>query len=164
MAEEKLFTIPLRSAFLKGRKRRAKNATTIVRKFLQKHMKSDAVKIGSSINHAVWARGIQKPPRRVRVHAIKEENIVYAELVGTEIKPPAKEEVKKKKEKKKEKKEKIREERKERKKKTLEEEIKEEKEASKGIKKEEKPKEEAKEEKPREEKKEEAPKQKTLSS
>ena len=114
MADEKVYTIPLRDAFLKVRKRRAKHATSIVRSYLKKHMKADNVKIGSSINHALWARGIQKPPRRVRVHAVKEENVVYAELVGTEIKTPTKEEVKKKKEKKKEKEKKIKEERKER--------------------------------------------------
>ena len=126
MPEEKIFTIPLREAFEKERQKRARNASKIVREFLIRHMKSEKIKIGKSINEAIWKRGIYKPPRRLRVHAIKEEDIIYAELLGVDIKTPSKEEVKKKEEKKKEKKEKIKEERKERKKKTIQEEIKEE--------------------------------------
>jgi large subunit ribosomal protein L31e len=158
MVEEKIFTISLREAFAKGRTQRAQDASRLVRNFLIRHMKSENVKIGNSINEDVWKRGMQKPPRKVRVHAVKEENIVYAELLGVDIKTPSKEEIKKKEEKKKQKKEKIKEERKERKKMTIQEEIEEE---VKGkpkelpeTKKEEKPK-ELKEEKPKEEKKEE---------
>jgi large subunit ribosomal protein L31e len=154
MADEKIFTIPLREAFVKGRSHRAQDASRLVREFLTKHMKSENVKIGNSINDNVWKRGMQKPPRKLRVHAVKEEDIVYAELLGVDIKTPSKEELKKKEEKKKQNKEKIKEERKERKKMSIQEEIEEE---VKG-----KPKEipEAKEEKPKEEKKEEPKKDK----
>ncbi len=150
MPEEKIFNVPLREAFDKPRTKRAKIATNIVRTFLIRHMKSENIKIGNSINKEIWKRGIQKPPRKIRIHAAKEENIVYAELLGVEIKTPSKEELKKKEEKKKEKKEKIKEERKERRKRTIQEEIEEE---VKG-----KPKEipeEKKEEKPKEEPKKE---------
>ena len=116
MAEEKIFTIPLREVFAKSRVRRAEDASKLVRKFLIRHMKTENVKIGKSINEDIWKKGMQKPPRKVRVHAIKEEDTVYAELLGVEIKTPSKEELKKKEQKKKEKKEKIKEERKERKK------------------------------------------------
>ena len=150
MPEEKIFTIPLREAFEKERQKRARNASKIIRDFLIRHMKSENIKIGKSINEAVWKRGIYKPPRKVRIHVIKEDDIVYSELLGVDIKTPSKEEVKKKEEKKKGKKEKIKEERKERKKKTIQDEIEEE---VKG-KAEEVPKEEKKEEKPKEEKKE----------
>ena len=112
MADEKIFTIPLREAFAKGRVHRAQDASRLVREFLIRNMKSENVKIGNSINENVWKRGIQKIPRKVRIHAVKEEDIVYAELLGVEIKTPSKEEIKKKEEKKKQKKEKIKEERK----------------------------------------------------
>jgi len=153
MADEKIFTIPLREAFTRGRVHRAQDASKLVREFLIRHMKSDTVKVGDSINKDIWKRGIQKPPRKVRVHAVKEENIVYAELLGVDIKTPSKEELKKKEEKKKQKKEKIKEERKERKKMSIQDEIKEEVEG--------KPKEmpEVKEEVPKEEKKEEPKKE-----
>jgi len=104
-------------------------------------MKTENIKIGKSINNAVWKRGIQKPPRKIRIHAIKEENVVYTELLGVEIKTPSKEELLKKEEKKKEKEKKIKEERKERKKKTIQEEFEEE---SKGKPKETKEEEEKK--------------------
>ncbi|NIM47057.1 MAG: hypothetical protein GTN40_02770 [Candidatus Aenigmarchaeota archaeon] len=154
MPEEKIFNIPLRDAFERPRTRRAKIATNIVKNFLVRHMKSEKIKIGNSINQEIWKRGIQKPPRKIRIHALKEEDIVYAELLGVEIKTPSKEELKKKEEKKKEKKEKIKEERKERRKRTIQEEIEEE---VKG-----KPKEipeEKKEEKPKEEPKKEEKKE-----
>jgi large subunit ribosomal protein L31e len=126
MVEEKIFTIPLREAYDKPRTARAKKATNIVRDFLIRHMKSEKVKLGKSINEAIWKRGIQKPPRKVRIHAVKEEDVIYTELLGIEIKTPSKEELKKKEEKKEKKKEKIKEERKERRKKTIQEEMEEE--------------------------------------
>ena len=126
MTEEKIFTIPLRKAFRGHRKRRAKKAITLIREFLERHMKSKNINIGKSINESVWARGIQKPPRRVRIHVLLENDIVYSELVGTDIKPASKEALKEKEKKKAEKKNKIREERKERKKMSIQDEIEEE--------------------------------------
>jgi len=138
---EKVFNIPLREAFEKPRTKRAKIALKIIKDFLVKHMKTENIKIGKSINNAVWKKGIQKPPRKIRIHAIKEENVAYTELLGVEIKTPTKEELLKKEEKKKEKEKKIKEERKERKKKTIQEEFEEE---SKGKPKETKEEEEKK--------------------
>jgi large subunit ribosomal protein L31e len=152
MAEEKVFNIPLRGVHDAQRRRRASNAIKLIRNFLIKNTKTENVRLGKSINESVWKEGMQNPPRKVRVHVIKEEDVLYAELLGTEIKTPSKEEVKKKEEKKKEKKEKIKEERKERRKKTIQDEIQEE---VKG-KTEEVPKEEPKAEKPAEEKVEKA--------
>lgn len=128
MAEEKIFTIPLRDAFSPGnRPKRAKIAGRLVREFLQKHTKSDDIKVGQSINKAIWARGIQKPPRKLRVHVLKSDKTVYAELVGVDIKPPTTEEAKKKEGKITDKLRRIREGRKERKKETIQEELEAEK-------------------------------------
>ncbi|MFH0929280.1 MAG: 50S ribosomal protein L31e [Candidatus Aenigmatarchaeota archaeon] len=126
MAEEKIFTIPLKKAFDKSRVHRAEDASKLVRKYLIRHMKSENVKLGKSINEGLWERGMQSPPRKIRVHAVKEDDTVYSELLGVEIKTPSKEEIKKKEEKKKGKREKIKEERKERKKMSIQEEIEEE--------------------------------------
>ncbi len=125
--DEKIFTIPLREVFIKSRRRRAKLAVNVVRTFLKKHMKSEEVKIGVSINKSIWAKGIQKPPRKVKIHALKTDAVVYAELVGADIKPPTEAELKKKAEKLTEKEKKVKEARKERKKMTLEKEVQEEK-------------------------------------
>ena len=117
-SEERVFTIPLRKAFLKERTKRARKSIDIIRSFLERHMKGE-VKIGTSINESVWARGMQKPPRRIRVHAVKEKidnmDVILSELVGVNIKKPTAEEIKKKQEKEKEKEKKKKEERKERK-------------------------------------------------
>jgi ribosomal protein L31E len=126
MAEEKVFNIPLKETHEKQRRKRASNAIKIIRDFLIKNTKTKSIKIGKSINDAIWKGGIQNPPRKIRIHTIKEEDVIYTELLGVEIKTPSKEEMKKKEEKKKGKKEKIKEERKERKKKTIQDEIQEE--------------------------------------
>src|SRR3972149_2450001 len=102
MAEEKIFTIPLRKAFDTERTHRTRKAVDLVREFLEKNMKSEDVKIGKSINELMWERGIQKPPRRVRIHAVKDNDVVYAEIIGIDIKLPSKEDTKAKEEKKKE--------------------------------------------------------------
>jgi len=158
MVEEKVFNIPLRETHDKQRRRRASNAIKIIRDFLIKNTKTKNIKIGKSINDTIWKDGIQNPPRKVRVHVIKEEDVIYSELLGVEIKTPSKEEMKKKEEKKKGKKEKIKEERKERKKKTIQDEIEEEvKGKTEEIPKEETP--EVKVERPKEEKTEEVKKE-----
>jgi large subunit ribosomal protein L31e len=126
MAEEKIFTIPLREAFEKQRVKKSKKAVIIIRNYLKRHMKSDKIKIGKSINENIWKRGAKKTPRKIRIHAIKEDDVIYAELIGIDIKTPSKEELTKKEKKKKEKKEKIKKDRKERRKMTIQEELEEE--------------------------------------
>ncbi len=93
---ERVYTIPLRKALRAPRTRRAKKAIKLVREFLERHMKGE-VKIGKSINESVWARGIQKPPGRIKVKAVKKDGVIYAELLGTEIKLPGKKAEKKEK-------------------------------------------------------------------
>jgi large subunit ribosomal protein L31e len=74
MAElERIYTIPLRNASLAPRGKRANRAVKEIKIFLARHMKSemDKIWIDNPVNEAVWARGIQKPPRRLRVKAIR---------------------------------------------------------------------------------------------
>ncbi|HLE07665.1 MAG TPA: 50S ribosomal protein L31e [archaeon] len=123
LANEKIFTVPLRKAYDSQRTKRAKKAGTLLRQFLQKHMKSEEVKIGDSLNKAVWVRGIQKPPHKIRIHAVLKDGAVYAELLGAEIKPPTAEAAKKRAEKTAEKEKKIKERRKEMKKMSVQQEL-----------------------------------------
>ena len=84
---EKVFVIPLRQAFRAPRTKRARRAMELVRMFLSKHLKSKEVIVGTSINETVWSRGMEKVPRRVRVHAEKDDKgVVRAEIMGVEIK------------------------------------------------------------------------------
>ena len=96
MTEEKIFTIPLKNVFEQSRKKRAERAIRLIKDFLKKHTKTEQVHIGDSINKYIWKHGMQVPPRSIRVHTLKDKNITYAEIVGTEIKIPIKEDKKQK--------------------------------------------------------------------
>ena len=74
MAEVKEMTIPLRAAWNVPRTRRANRAMTEVRKHVARHMKIDEdLWIDEAVNHAIWARGMQHPPRKIKVICTREE-------------------------------------------------------------------------------------------
>jgi len=73
IVEEREYTIPLRRAWIAPRWKRTPRAIRIVRAFIQRHMKAEKVVISPELNELIWARGIKKPPRRVRVKAVKDE-------------------------------------------------------------------------------------------
>jgi len=83
MAEEKIYTIPI-DVTKKARVRRVPCAARFVRSFLLTHTKADEVKIGAKLNEALWARGIEKPPAKVRVRVVIDGGIAKAELFGHE--------------------------------------------------------------------------------
>jgi large subunit ribosomal protein L31e len=83
MEKEQIYTIPLRSVKRTARWKRSKRAIKDVRAYLVRHMKTDAenIKLDRTINEAIWRRGSEKPPRRIRVHAIRfEDGAVEAEI------------------------------------------------------------------------------------
>ncbi len=84
MALERTYTIPLRRGWLKAaRYRRAKKAVITAKEFLAKHMKSDDVRLGTTVNLEIWKHGMKNPPSRVKVNASKDDKgIVRAELFG----------------------------------------------------------------------------------
>jgi len=73
IGEERIYVIPLRKVKEVPKKKRSPRAMTEVRSFLVKHTKTDDVALDRSINEHVWRRGIEKPPSKVRVRAVKEE-------------------------------------------------------------------------------------------
>lgn len=78
---ERLYTIPLRGEVMKSpRVKRANRAVKTIQTFLQRHMKSDNVKVSQKVNEAVWLRGIHHPPSKIKLKARKEGGIVYAML------------------------------------------------------------------------------------
>lgn len=70
---ERIYTIPLGKALAVPRYRRAEKAITLLRKFVQRHMKSEAIIIDTTVNEAIWARGIKRPPRKIRVKLSKDD-------------------------------------------------------------------------------------------
>ena len=71
---ERVYIIPLRDVKRVPRTIRSPKAIRLVREFLKKHMKSDDIKIDTSVNEKIWERGIQKVPPKIKVKAIKEED------------------------------------------------------------------------------------------
>jgi large subunit ribosomal protein L31e len=84
-AEERIYTVPLGRAWVAPRYRRAEKAVTVLRKFVQRHMKPEEVVIDPSVNEAIWARGISNPPRKIRVRLSKDdEGFVTVSLAEVE--------------------------------------------------------------------------------
>ncbi len=82
IVEERIYTVPLRKAYWTGsRLRRAKRAVRILREFVERHMKPEEMRIQPEVNERIWSRGIQKPPRRIRIRATKNaDNLVRVYL------------------------------------------------------------------------------------
>ena len=81
---ERTYNVPLRKEFQKvPRYKKTNKAVTAVKQFLSKHMKSDNVKIGKSINEQIWKHGIKNPPHHVKITVTKDDKgEVKAELFG----------------------------------------------------------------------------------
>ena len=81
VVEEKIYTIPLRHVWVvTPRGKRAPRAVRDVRDFVARHMKAEEVAISNEVNAALWARSINKPPRRIKVRAVKDKEgkvIIY---------------------------------------------------------------------------------------
>jgi large subunit ribosomal protein L31e len=101
--EERIYTIPLRREFLKAPKtKKSKKAITTIKKFLIRHLKGKEVKIGKELNLKIWEHGKKNPPVKVKIKAIKKDNIIRTNLIDFPIEFPKSKEEKKKKEEKKE--------------------------------------------------------------
>ena len=71
---EKIYVIPLRKVKNVPRTIRSPRAIRQVKEFIQKHMKSDEIKLDASVNEKIWERGIQKVPPKIKVKAVKDED------------------------------------------------------------------------------------------
>ena len=82
LKEGRIYTIPLRKAFNVPSRKRAKKAMKIVKEFISRHEKIplENIKISNKLNEKIWARGIQKPPRRVKVKTMISDTNVFVEL------------------------------------------------------------------------------------
>jgi len=82
IVEERIYTIPLGKAWASPRKRRTPRAIRLIKSFIQRHMKvgmrteeeeEGKLIISNEVNQLVWRRGIEKPPRKIRVRAVKDK-------------------------------------------------------------------------------------------
>jgi large subunit ribosomal protein L31e len=92
IVEERFYTIPLGKAWISTRKKRAPRAGRIVKSFVLKHMKvrteaeeeeePEKLVIDNEVNEKLWSRGIEKPPRKIRVRVIKDKEGVVTVLLA----------------------------------------------------------------------------------
>ncbi|UCE10831.1 MAG: 60S ribosomal protein L31 [Candidatus Thorarchaeota archaeon] len=80
--DERIYTVPLRKAYWTGsRRKRANRAVRILKEFVERHMKPEELVVQPEVNERIWDRGIEKPPRRIRIRATKnDENLVRVYL------------------------------------------------------------------------------------
>lgn len=92
MALDRQYVIPLRKALKAPRTRRAPKAVKLVEEFLMRHMKGTEVKMGTSLNEALWKDGIKNIPARIKVHAVRDDNnVVRCDLPQVAIRTEAEE-------------------------------------------------------------------------
>ncbi len=92
IVEERFYTIPLRKVWISPRKKRAPKAGRLVKSFVMKHMKvrteadekeeAERLVISNEVNEKLWSRGIEKPPRKIRVRVVKDKEGVVTVLLA----------------------------------------------------------------------------------
>ncbi|MBS3064088.1 MAG: 50S ribosomal protein L31e [DPANN group archaeon] len=86
---ERTYTIQLRKGFLKVPKwRRAKRAMNDIRAYLEKHTKSNEIKLDHWINEKVWQHGGRNPPSKIMLKVSFDKKTANAAL--TEVSARAK--------------------------------------------------------------------------
>jgi len=83
IVEERVYTVPLGRAWIAPHTKRSPRAMRMLKSFVERHMKveGDSVKILNEVNERVWSKGIEKPPRRIRIRATKDtEGVVTVHL------------------------------------------------------------------------------------
>lgn len=72
IVDERIYTVPFRRVYwARSRHNRAKREVRVLREFVRRHMKPEGLLIQPEVNERIWARGIQRPPRKLRIRATK---------------------------------------------------------------------------------------------
>ncbi|MGA3112339.1 MAG: 50S ribosomal protein L31e [Candidatus Bathyarchaeia archaeon] len=87
IVEERTYTIPLGRALVRPPNKRASRAMQLIKIFITKHMKLEMkvseeeeeeelprLIISQELNQRIWNRGIEKPPRKIKVRAAKDKD------------------------------------------------------------------------------------------
>jgi large subunit ribosomal protein L31e len=92
---ERIYTVPLKEAWNAQRYRRSERAMMVLKAFALRHMKATSITVDTSVNEAIWTRGIKSPPHRIRVKMTKnDEGAVTITLAEAEAHAEAKKESK----------------------------------------------------------------------
>jgi large subunit ribosomal protein L31e len=83
---ERIYTVPLSTTMRIPRTKRAPRAIKEIKEFVRRHMAEELpeeekekaskkdVWVDFKLNELIWSRGIEKPPKKVRVKAIRFED------------------------------------------------------------------------------------------
>jgi len=87
IVEERFYTIPLQRALVRPPKKRAPRAMQLLKIFVTKHMKLEMkvseeeeeeelpqLIVSREVNEKIWGRGIEKPPRKIKVRITKDKD------------------------------------------------------------------------------------------
>ncbi|TXT54274.1 MAG: 50S ribosomal protein L31e [Promethearchaeota archaeon] len=69
--DERIYNIPLAKARRGPKNKWAKKSMRYLKEFMTRHFKPEYLVVSQEVNEAIWARGIQKPPRKLKVRATK---------------------------------------------------------------------------------------------
>ncbi len=69
-----VYVVNLREAFKAPRQKRAAKAARYLRSFVAKHVKKEDVRIDTSLNEKLWARGIENPPHKLKIKVAEQED------------------------------------------------------------------------------------------
>ncbi|MEM1586862.1 MAG: 50S ribosomal protein L31e [Candidatus Bathyarchaeia archaeon] len=75
VVEERIYIVPLSRAWIRPRTKRAPRAINLLKTFVKRHMKveEESIRVAGEVNEKIWSRGIQKPPRKIRVKVTKDK-------------------------------------------------------------------------------------------
>lgn len=99
---EREFNVPLKKAFERTKAKRANKAVNLLKKFMKKNFRisEEKILVSNLVNEEIWKHGMAHIPRRIKVKAVLEGEILRVLLPKEKM--PEKKEKKKKEEKTKE--------------------------------------------------------------
>ena len=75
IVEEKFYDLNMRRIWsVPPRWKRTPRAVRFLRNYVSRRMKTDDIAISEETNQILWARGMSKPPRKIRVRVVKDKD------------------------------------------------------------------------------------------
>lgn len=87
MANEKVITIPLTAAKNHARANRSVKALSELKRQLFKHYRAKPanIRLSAGINQSVWARGREKPPAKLTLRVVPDEDLLRVFLASEKV-------------------------------------------------------------------------------
>ena len=83
---ERIYIVPLRREFLKEpRSKRSNRALLTIKEFVKNHTKSNQIMISKGVNEFLFFRGFKKPPAKIKIEIVRNEERVEVKLPGEVI-------------------------------------------------------------------------------